>query len=95
MAVVSPRAAVIQRGAFFSIDFSADVREQTRQIATYLQTLDLNSSFKLPSYTVATVPPVADHTGGLIYVTDEAGGAQPAFSDGTHWRRFTDRAVVS
>ena len=31
----------------------------------------------------------------LIYVTDEAGGAVPAFSDGTNWRRVTDRAIVS
>lgn len=31
----------------------------------------------------------------LIYVTDEVGGAILAFSDGTNWRRITDRAVVS
>jgi hypothetical protein len=31
----------------------------------------------------------------MIYVSDEAGGAIPAFSDGTNWRRVTDRAVVS
>lgn len=46
------------------------------------------------SFTVATVPSAA--TSGLwIYVTDESGGAIPAFSDGTDWRRVTDRAVVS
>jgi len=33
--------------------------------------------------------------GALLYVTDEAGGAVMAFSDGTNWRRVTDRAVVS
>lgn len=48
---------------------------------------------QLPSYTVATVP--AQQTGAMIYVTDETGGAVPAFSDGTDWRRVTDRAVVS
>jgi hypothetical protein len=31
----------------------------------------------------------------MIYVIDESGGAVPAFSDGTAWRRVTDRAVVS
>ena len=31
----------------------------------------------------------------FVYVSNEAGGAQMAFSDGTNWRRFTDRAVVS
>lgn len=41
--------------------------------------------------------PKADALGAgtIIYVTDEAGGAVPAFSDGTDWRRVTDRAVVS
>ena len=32
---------------------------------------------------------------GLVFVTDETGGAVPAFSDGTVWRRVTDRVVVS
>ena len=31
----------------------------------------------------------------FIYVSDESGGAQMAFSDGTNWRRFSDRAIVS
>jgi hypothetical protein len=30
-----------------------------------------------------------------IYVTDEIGGAVPAFNDGSAWRRATDRAVIS
>lgn len=48
---------------------------------------------KLPSYTVATLP--AQNTGAMIYVSNETGGAVPAFSDGTNWRRVTDRAIVS
>lgn len=47
----------------------------------------------LTGYTVATLP--AQGAGKLIYVTDESGGAVPAFSDGTDWRRVTDRAIVS
>ncbi len=47
----------------------------------------------MASYTVATLPTVV--TGGLIYVSDESGGAVLAFSDGTNWRRVTDRAIVS
>ena len=51
---------------------------------------------KLPSYTVATAPSAATvGAGGMIYVSDESGGAVPAFSDGTDWRRATDRAVIS
>lgn len=48
----------------------------------------------LVSYTVATLPSVSP-AGQMIYVSDESGGAVPAFSDGTDWRRVTDRAVVS
>lgn len=49
----------------------------------------------LPSYTVAGVPSAADNTAGLIYVSNETGGAVPAFSDGTNWRRVTDRTVIA
>jgi hypothetical protein len=48
----------------------------------------------LPNYTVSTLPS-ASAPGGMIYVTNESGGAVPAFSDGTNWRRVTDRAIVS
>lgn len=47
------------------------------------------------SYTVVTVPAASSHTRGLIYVSDESGGATLAFSDGTDWRRLADRAVIS
>lgn len=50
---------------------------------------------RLVSYAVADLPPAANWAGGMVYVTNEAGGAIPAFSDGTNWRRVTDRAVVS
>lgn len=49
----------------------------------------------LPVFTVATLPDAASYPYTFIYVSDESGGAQPAFSDGTDWRRLTDRAVVS
>jgi len=32
---------------------------------------------------------------GLIFVYDESGGPTLAFSDGTHWLRVQDRAIVS
>lgn len=51
---------------------------------------------KLKSYTVAGVPSAsATGAGTMIYVTDETGGAVPAFSDGSDWRRVTDRNVIS
>ncbi len=53
-------------------------------------------SVRLPSYTVATLPVVPDISEpAQIFVSDETGGSVPAFSDGTNWRRVTDRAVVS
>lgn len=49
-----------------------------------------------PSYTVAGVPSAATSGAGAnIYVTNETGGAIPAFSDGTNWRRYSDRAIIS
>ena len=45
--------------------------------------------------TVAAVPDATLWEGGMIYVSDEAGGSIPAFSDGTNWRRVTDRAIVT
>jgi|GEM_PF-2843614 len=59
---------------------------------------DIESStwVKTGSYTVAGVPSASTAgAGSLIFVTDETGGAITAFSDGTNWRRMTDRAVVS
>lgn len=49
---------------------------------------------QLPRYTVATVPSAAPAS-QIAYITDEAGGATVAFSDGTNWRRVQDRAVIS
>ena len=58
--------------------------------------LDLGAPLKLKSYTVGTLPTASvSGDGGSIYVTDESGGEVPAFSDGTNWRRVTDRAIVS
>jgi hypothetical protein len=50
--------------------------------------------FVLPSFTTTTLPS-ASVVGAMIYVTNESGGAVPAFADGTNWRRVTDRAIVS
>jgi hypothetical protein len=53
-------------------------------------------SIKPQSYTVAGLPSAGDAgAGALVFVSDESGGAVPAFSDGSDWRRVTDRAVVS
>ena len=63
-------------------------------ITRFFNTNLLGRQVQLTSYTVATLP-VATTAAGLIFVSDETGGAVPTFSDGTNWRRVTDRAVVS
>ena len=51
---------------------------------------------KLPVFTVASAPSAgAAGAGSEIYVSNESGGGTPAFSDGTVWRRVSDRAVIS
>lgn len=48
-------------------------------------------------YVKSALPPAGgtDAAGAIIYVWDDAGGAVLAFSDGTNWRRVTDRAVIA
>lgn len=47
------------------------------------------------AYTVATLPDASENRGLIVLVTNETGGAVLAFSDGTDFRRCTDRAIVS
>jgi hypothetical protein len=46
------------------------------------------------TFTVSSLPSSAQ-PGQMIFVSDETGGAVMAFSDGSNWRRITDRAIVS
>lgn len=57
--------------------------------------LDVAGPVRVAGYTVTTLPPASAGAGQIIYVSNEAGGAVLAFSDGASWRRVTDRAVVS
>lgn len=50
---------------------------------------------RLAQYLKADLPTASDWDGGLVAVTNEAGGYTLAFSDGTNWRRVQDRAIVS
>lgn len=57
-------------------------------------TINVSNPLKLATYTVAALPSAAT-SDLLIMVSNESGGKVPAFSDGTNWRRVTDRAIVS
>lgn len=49
---------------------------------------------ELPQFAKLNLPP-ATKAARMIFVTDDVGGATPAFSDGTNWRRTSDRNVIS
>jgi hypothetical protein len=49
----------------------------------------------IKEYTVAGLPDASNWIDGMVYVSNESGGATIAFSDGANWRRVQDRAVVS
>jgi len=57
--------------------------------------LDVDGPVRCKSYTVAGVPDATLGAGQIIHVSNETGGATLAFSDGTAWRRVTDRAVIA
>lgn len=59
------------------------------------QATDTTLLMQMKTYTVSTLPSAASYPRGVIYVSNEAGGATLAFSDSTNWRRVQDRAVVS
>jgi len=84
---------------YLGVDFAnglvmADAAKSTL-LSVKTNNITANKPFILPTYTVAGVPTASSHTQGLIYVSNETGGATIAFSDGTNWRRVQDRAVVS
>lgn len=64
------------------------------RLASLVEKADANV-IRLPEYTVATLPDVGLGRSCLITVSNEVGGYVVAFSDGTNWRRVTDRAVVA
>ena len=53
------------------------------------------AAYVLSSYTVTTLPDASMYPAGIIYVSNQSTGAEPAFSDGTNWRIFSTRAIVS
>jgi hypothetical protein len=63
------------------------------EIQEKMNTHLLGDQVLVPSYTVVNLPPVPET--GVVFVSNESGGAVLAFSDGTDWRRVTDRAIVS
>lgn len=91
---------IVQRAQFPDDDSFDAIKELARNIEqlrnTIVEAVNHNADNTiLPTYTVATVPAASSNTRRLVYISDEVGGAIPAFSDGTNWRRVTDRAIIS
>jgi hypothetical protein len=63
------------------------------QYGELLENIRITGTLRLQSYTVSTLPTAT--AAGLIYVSNETGGATVAFADGTNWRRVQDRNIVS
>jgi len=81
-------------GSFKLRDETSGVDQLTLHHAT--NCAEFAGAVRPEGYSVASLPLASDvGPGAIAYVTNEAGGAVPAFSDGTNWRRMTDRAVVS
>ncbi len=58
--------------------------------------LHVDGPVRVKAYTTTTLPNAGNAgSGAILMVSDEAGGAVLAFSDGANWRRVTDRAVVA
>ena len=50
---------------------------------------------RLKPYSKTELPSAADYRHAAIVVTDDVGGQVMALSDGTNWRRQTDRSIIS
>ncbi len=65
----------------------------SRLVGVLESTFDRNPG-DLDEFTLAWLPDTRKHRTRLIYVSDATGGAVPAYSDGTNWRRVTDGTVI-
>jgi len=92
-AAQSGNAGIIRIAGWANTDIGAF---QVRYDGAFRNIHHAGAPITLRSYTVAEMPSAAAAgAGAMIFVTNEAGGAVPAFSDGTNWRRVTDRTVIS
>jgi hypothetical protein len=63
-------------------------------LSSSFATLSVSGAVRVGSFMVSELGS-ASPASQIVYVSNETGGAVIAFSDGTNWRRVTDRAVVS
>lgn len=86
-------------GGTLRVDNSVDGANPTRSafsIPHVSMQMQFANAPRLPSFTVAALPSAsAMGAGALAMCSNDAGGPVVVFSDGTNWRRVTDRAVAA
>lgn len=91
-----PAFASAVKGLLFQLDSTLRALCKRASLAILVDGSEpMEAPLQLASYAKAALPSAATYVRGLIYVTDDIGGATPAFSDGTNWRRTADRNVIS
>jgi len=65
------------------------------QRSTFESSSQFLQPLKLQTYVKSALPLASQFAQCQIWVSDEVGGAQPAYSDGTNWRRYSNGAIVS
>jgi len=83
-------------------DYGENIIEEgkaSQRFQLYLDDIERSLNIPiLPTFTVAelnTSVLASSRNNGLVMVSNESSGVVPAFSDGTFWRRVTDRVVIS
>lgn len=49
----------------------------------------------MPTYLKASLPSASTYAGSMVYVSDLTGGAEFCYSDGSNWRRLSDRSLAN
>jgi hypothetical protein len=73
----------------------ADAPPWAHEMAQLLTPTHRSSPHVLARFSRLDLPQPSQHRGALIFVSDAAGGAVPAFSDGAVWRRCDDSTIVT
>lgn len=90
--VLGQRGPIVGRDGAPTMDFWG----RLKRLFDTVGALSNNGFPVLPPYSMAEIPAAsAAGAWAMCIVTDATGGAQPFFSDGTDWRRFSDRTVLS
>ena len=90
-------SGTVRAGGDGTQDFGSVDRRWKEIFGTKLSatTVAVSGVLSLASYTLATLPSAAANPNGQIIVTDLATGREPCSSDGTNWRKYSDRGIAA